>query len=34
MKEFNKLFGNNADLYPEDIDEIIFRKKTLYKKGE
>jgi hypothetical protein len=33
-KEFNKLFGNNADLYPEDIDEIIFRKKTLYKKRE
>ena len=33
-KEFHKLFGNSADLFPEDIDEIIFRNKVLYKKGE
>ena len=33
-KEFHKLFGNNADLFPEDIDEILFRNKVLYKKGE
>lgn len=33
-KEFYKLFGDNTDLFPEDIDEITFRKKTLYKKGE
>ena len=33
-KEFHKLFGTNADLFPEDIDEISFRKKILYKKGE
>ena len=33
-KEFHKLFGKNVDLFPEDIDEITFRKKTLYKKGE
>jgi hypothetical protein len=33
-KEFYNLFGKNVDLFPEDIDEIIFRKKTLYKKGE
>lgn len=31
---FYKLFGRDTDLFPEDIDEIIFRKKTLYKKGE
>lgn len=33
-KEFYKLFGKDADLFPEDIDEISFRKKILYKKGE
>lgn len=33
-KEFYNLFGKDANLFPEDIDEIIFRKKTLYKKGE
>ena len=33
-KEFYNLFGKDADLFPEDIDEITFRKKTLYKKGE
>lgn len=33
-KEFYSLFGKDADLFPEDIDEITFRKKTLYKKGE
>lgn len=33
-KEFYNLFDKDADLFPEDIDEITFRKKTLYKKGE
>ena len=33
-ESFYKLFGKDADLFPEDIDEISFRKKTLYKKGE
>ena len=32
-ESFYKLFGKDADLFPEDIDEISFRKKTLYKKG-
>ena len=31
---FTSTFGSSVDLFPEDIDEIIFRKKTLYKKGE
>ena len=30
---FEQLFGND-DLYPEDIEEIIFRNKIIYKKGE
>ena len=31
---FEKTFGSRADLYPEDIVEILFRNKTIYKKGE
>lgn len=31
---FEKTFGPRADLYPEDIVEILFRNKTIYKKGE
>ena len=31
---FEKTFGPKADLYPEDIVEILFRNKTIYKKGE
>lgn len=30
---FKQIFGND-DLYPEDIEEIIFRNKIIYKKGE
>lgn len=30
---FEQIFGND-DLYPEDIEEIIFRNKIIYKKGE
>lgn len=32
-ENFYNLFGKD-DLFPEDIDEISFRKKILYKKGE
>lgn len=31
---FEEIFGPNADLYLEDIVEILFRNKTIYKKGE
>ena len=31
---FKQTFGPNADLYPEDIVEILFRNKTIYKRGE
>lgn len=31
---FEKTFGPGADLYPEDIVEILFRNKTIYRKGE
>ena len=31
---FKQSFGKNSDLYPEDIEEIIFRNKIIYKKGE
>lgn len=31
---FESVYGRNADLYPEDIEEIIYRNKTIYKRGE
>lgn len=31
---FEKTFGSRAGLYLEDIVEILFRNKTIYKKGE
>ena len=31
---FESIYGRSADLYPEDIDEIIYRNKTIYKRGE
>lgn len=31
---FESTYGRRAKLYPEDIDEIIYRNKTIYKKGE
>lgn len=31
---FKQSFGKNSDLYPEDIEEIIFRNKIIYKRGE
>ena len=31
---FKEIFGPRADLYPEDIVEISFRNKIIYKKGE
>lgn len=31
---FESIYGRSADLYPEDIDEIIYRNKPIYKRGE
>lgn len=31
---FDKTYGRSAYLYPEDIEEIYFRNKLVYKKGE
>ena len=30
---FERIYGRYADLFPEDIQEIYFRNKTIYKKG-
>lgn len=31
---FESIYGRSANLYPEDIDEIFYRNKTIYKRGE
>lgn len=31
---FEKTYGKHVNLYPEDIDEIFYRNKTIYKRGE